>query len=373
MTRLSQLPPDATSQARRIADLERAVRELRAAKRAAHTEVRNGKLIMTSETGWQVILDPGDEFPVIYFRSPAGAEMAALNATGDPSRAGYNLSSGPFGDDTANDWRWVNFAGRLADGGNAYLVTRTRDSDTSAGLGGWLYLDPAITQLGVQDLAAGMNQILQIGAGAALFDQVRGYIRAPASSSPALTLATQTGHTGTLLTLIHNLVAVLTVATSGDVALSGQLTAQTLAAGAGTSSIGGDLTVTGAIKKTGETWHTPTFGTNWATGGTLGGNSTFRGLQYRKTVDDEVRLVGAAVSTGTATTITTLPAGYRPPPNKRCLVPAYFSTGSGTPTAGWVQVTEAGVVGVGTSLAGFTVASGTQCYLDGTFPLGNLP
>lgn len=246
--RLDQLPADASSLARKIADLERQVKELRAAKRAAHTTVASGNLVITSENGWQIILDPGSDFPVIYFRSPDGSEMAALNATGLPDRPGYDLSSGPFPDGDIDDYRWVTFAGRLDDGSNAFLVERSRESDVDgAQTGGYTFLGADIAQLAVVDVPNSNNQIIQIdrATSSVVLDQIRAFISPPASGAPGLTVSTSAGHTGTLLSLIHDTIVIFTVATNGNTTIAGQLTAQTLNIGTGTSTIGGDLSVTG--------------------------------------------------------------------------------------------------------------------------------
>lgn len=157
---LDQLPPDMTTISRKIAALQR---ELRAAKRAAYTTVTNGKTTYASEGGWDIVMDPGNDLPIVYFRDPNGAEMAALNATGSPGRPGFNLSSGPFGDNGAVDWRWVTFAGQTEDGANNNCVTaRLQTSDVNRRIGGWLYLDPASVQLGLVNTDTGVNQIFQI-------------------------------------------------------------------------------------------------------------------------------------------------------------------------------------------------------------------
>lgn len=131
-------------------------------------------------------------------------------------------------------------------------------------------------------------------------------------------------------------------------------------------------TVNGGVS-TAETWHTPAFNANWATTGTLNGNATFRGLQYRIDAEDNVWLLGAAVASGAGASLFTLPAGYRPPANMRCLLPAWvFDSSAGTVTAVQVQVTEAGVVNAAASLTGITIATGDQVWINGKFPLGNV-
>jgi hypothetical protein len=131
--------------------------------------------------------------------------------------------------------------------------------------------------------------------------------------------------------------------------------------------------ITGAWSKLSETWHTPTFAANWATTGTLNGNATFRGMQYRQDAEDNVWILGGAVASGAGASVFTLPAGYRPPTNNRCLIPAWiFDSSAATETAVQVQVTEAGVVNAATSLTGITIAAGDQIWINGKFPLGNI-
>jgi len=120
------------------------------------------------------------------------------------------------------------------------------------------------------------------------------------------------------------------------------------------------------------TWQTPTYASTWAAATTLNGsgNTNFNPLQYVFGIQDDVILEGACQSSGTSATITTLPSAYWP--QKRALVPAWFNIG-GTVHAGFVQVTEAGVVSAATTLSGVTIASGSQCYIKGGYPLGNRP
>jgi hypothetical protein len=122
-----------------------------------------------------------------------------------------------------------------------------------------------------------------------------------------------------------------------------------------------------------ETWQTPTFNANWATTGTLNGNSTFHGLQYRKDAEDNVWLYGAAVASGAGASVFTLPAGYRPPANNRAMIPVWiFDASAGTVDGHLAQVTDTGVVNLAASLTGITIAAGDQIFFNGKFPLGNL-
>lgn len=124
---------------------------------------------------------------------------------------------------------------------------------------------------------------------------------------------------------------------------------------------------------TAETWNTPTFNANWASTGTLNGNSTFHGLQYRKDAEDNVWLYGAAVASGAGASIFTLPAGYRPPTNNRAMIPCWiFDSSAGTVDCHMCQVTDAGIVNLATTLTSVTIAAGDQVFLNGKFPLGNI-
>lgn len=130
--------------------------------------------------------------------------------------------------------------------------------------------------------------------------------------------------------------------------------------------------ITGAWTKQSETWHNPTFAGTWATTGTLNGNSTFQGMQYRKDAEDNVWISGGAVSSGAVGTIFTLPAGYFHT-TRRHLIPCWiFDSSAGTVSAGFAQVTETGAVNIAASLTGVTIATGDQVYINGKFPLGNI-
>ncbi|MEE1812705.1 hypothetical protein [Streptomyces sp. BE133] len=133
------------------------------------------------------------------------------------------------------------------------------------------------------------------------------------------------------------------------------------------------LAVTGAVIKSDETWHTPSFAASWASTGTFNGNAGYQGMRYRYTAEDEVWIYGAAVaSAGAGSTVFTLPAKYRPSANIRAIIPANFSSGTGIPAGGWAQITEAGAVAINTGISGWTLAAGTQVWLNGKFPLGTI-
>lgn len=119
------------------------------------------------------------------------------------------------------------------------------------------------------------------------------------------------------------------------------------------------------------TWQTPTFASGWSSATTLNGNTGFLPMEFRMMGEDDVWVLGAATSSGTGATLFTLPAAYRPPAGARCLLDAYFFTGSAV-VAGHVQVTEAGAVAANASLSGVTPAAGLQVFVNGKFPLKNV-
>ncbi|MEV7422879.1 hypothetical protein [Streptomyces sp. NPDC091212] len=86
--RIEQLPPDATSLARRIAALEREVREMRAAKRAAHTAVATGGMRLVDADGntlAEMVPDfrDGESAFITYDTRSTGQEYYAALTAGD--------------------------------------------------------------------------------------------------------------------------------------------------------------------------------------------------------------------------------------------------------------------------------------------------
>jgi hypothetical protein len=305
-----QLPSGPSSLAQKVARLERQVNELRASKRAAHTTVTDGKVTFSSPAGWQIIIDPTSDQPVIYFNDPGGSLAGAINATGDPTRKGIDVSSGPFSDGNIDDWRWVSFAGQT-DFGDSYNITRARDSDPSVNQGGWFFLDADTAQLGLTDTIAGTDEILQIQSGTALFDKLRAYVNAPASSNPGLLVNTVTGHTGYIYGGIYNGNTVYTVDTAGNLATAGQVYAQTINIGSGASAIGGDLTIGGSLNARniayGSVSITPSAAntpTNVTVGGLNVAGSTFRAFTGANSSVPGTSILGTSASTVSSTGLT---------------------------------------------------------------------
>jgi hypothetical protein len=168
----------------------------------ATVEIENGKAIFTAANGWQIIIDPTNDLPVIYFLDGDGDEAGALNATGDNTRSGVILSSGPFTDGPITDWRWATFLGEKA-GSNSWHSLRLRDSDPDQYSGGWAYLDADTAQFAVVDSSnPAVNTIFNVTDGLFQMDQGRLLVVPTPSALPGLFVnVTAAGHTGTLLHL----------------------------------------------------------------------------------------------------------------------------------------------------------------------------
>jgi len=127
----------------------------------------------------------------------------------------------------------------------------------------------------------------------------------------------------------------------------------------------GVMGINGAWVGHGETWHTPTMGSGWATGPFSG---TIQAIQYRQDAMDNLVIVGACHSTSAtpAATLFTLPVGWRPAITQRS--PGVVENNSGTPVVEFVEINSSGAVSLGTALA----ASGKDVYFQVCVPLGNI-
>lgn len=170
---------------------------------------------------------------------------------------------------------------------------------------------------------------------------------ASAAISGAATVGTTLGVTGALTA-------------SGGVAVTGNVTASGALNGA-TAAISGSATVGSAgITVTAETWHAMTLVNSWTN---FGGG--FVAAQYRKVPSpaNSVEIVGT-IGGGTAnTTITTLPAGYRPTNSVRVLIYAFGPSLSIVGETPGMTIDSSGVV----SIVGTTNA--TILAFHATIPL----
>jgi hypothetical protein len=106
-----------------------------------------------------------------------------------------------------------------------------------------------------------------------------------------------------------------------------------------------------------ETWHTPTFANGWQAGPTGG---TVQPMRYRRDAQDNLVIVGSAHG-GTATTLFTLPAGWRPATTQRG---AAVNNSGGTAAVCFYEVNSSGAVSIS--------AVNGDTYFQVCVPLGHL-
>lgn len=164
-------------------------------------DIQDGTVVTTAASGWQIVMDPSQDLPVIDFLSSDGTTAGSINGTSDDdeARPGLNISSGPFTDGAINDWRWVTFMGQ--DGlSNGWRTVRVRESDVTVSKGGQIVARPEYVQMLHFDSTAPTDPtIFQLQPGLFAMDEGRIALDPPASASPALFITTKTGHTGTLI------------------------------------------------------------------------------------------------------------------------------------------------------------------------------
>lgn len=138
----------------------------------------------------------------------------------------------------------------------------------------------------------------------------------------------------------------------------------------------------GMSDPTPETWHIVGTGTNpaylgtWAASTTFNTTTGFPRLEFRKMAEDDVWLYGCCVAgAAPGTDLFTLPSGYRPLADRPQVPCNFFDASAGTVRAGMLQVLTSGAVsvGAGTQILGTVPAVGDMLFLNGRFPLGNVP
>ncbi|WP_329177792.1 hypothetical protein [Streptomyces sp. NBC_01477] len=326
--RIDQLPPDATTLARRLAALEREVRELRASKRASWATIGGGDTtitgarIQTAETGHRVVLD---------------ADGALKTYDDDEHQTNYVGGA---------DNRIWNQAGWDPDG---------------TPNGEWVALSTGNIQLGDGDAMSIDDQ-----------DQtLTGILGIAGPQSIALTSPAIHG------TYANQATAILSAGQTGG--QSGTVSAPAV------QVIGGaDVAVSGALVKltsafdipswryVPETWHAPTYNTNWAGGSAAA--TRYAAMQYRQDAEDNLHVCGTVHCTASgglaagSYTFFTLPTAYTP---KKLFSGAGIHVGSGDAwkTACRVNVDSNGAVGIATTSA---VALNDGFYFNFVVPLGNI-
>lgn len=106
-----------------------------------------------------------------------------------------------------------------------------------------------------------------------------------------------------------------------------------------------------------DSWNAAVLVNSWT-----GSGSATNGLSYRLTTDNEVRLVGDLTSPGTASVITTLPAGYRPAQGVNVEFSRYDDSGTA----------HALIAANGTVTMQTVVGSGKGLFCNASIPLDSL-
>lgn len=108
--------------------------------------IENGRAVFTAPSGWQIIIDPTLDLPVIFFNDPDGNTAGALNSVQHDGE-GVVLSSGRLPNATADDWRWENFLGHNGD--DEWFVRKVRESDPDTNQGAVLFANDDLAQVGL--------------------------------------------------------------------------------------------------------------------------------------------------------------------------------------------------------------------------------
>jgi hypothetical protein len=139
-----------------------------------------------------------------------------------------------------------------------------------------------------------------------------------------------------------------------------------------------DVFVSGSVVKstafdTRAVWQTPTFAANWASTTTINGNTGMYPMQYRFMAENDVWILGGAVASGAGSRVFTLPAAYAPLGSNNLLPCFIFQNSTSTVHSGWAGIVTNGNVNILSSTTGITIANGDQVFLNGRFPLGDVP
>ncbi|MDX3343497.1 hypothetical protein PV409_36670 [Streptomyces sp. ME02-6979.5a] len=298
-------------------------------------DIESGTVVTTAATGWKILIDPTQAFPVLDFLNDAGITAGSINAMGDSTRPGLVLSSGPFTDGAVTDWRWATRSG--ADGAdNGWRTGRFRESDLNTILGGYINLAPdRATVAWIDTDNSATNTILQITQGVFTFDEGRFVIDPPVSSNSSLWIVAKSGHTGRLIRAQVNSVDQFVVTAAGAVTAAGQISAPSFAA-TGAVTAGGALSGN-TLAVTDTTWstYTPT-----VSGGGTATYSTRTGFYYKigKIVYIHIYIACSAAGSGSTGISVTLPSvPYRGSADIRQYLPLYAGgilPGSNSATGG---------------------------------------
>lgn len=128
------------------------------------------------------------------------------------------------------------------------------------------------------------------------------------------------------------------------------------------------------------TWQTPAYNPNWADSSAFNGQLGQAVLRFRKGNEDNVRIYGCAVaSAGAGAVPFVLPVGWRPlgapnPPNGTVMIPAMqFDPTGGKVISAMARIDGSGNITFSTAQGFAAIVAGTQVWISGEFPIGNLP
>jgi hypothetical protein len=190
-------------------------------------ELSDRGLLLEGNNGSLLWLDPDNPYPNLLFSNAAKTNNAVINISENSAGAAdLGLNSGLFAGSTYTDMKWRTFLGT-----DFWAAERIRNG-TPTTIGGRVSLNherATVGYLNTDDPT--QNNTLFMYAGYSQFTKARLEILAPASSSSALYVSADTGHTGYLGRLLLNGVTKFSVDTSGNTAIDGILSAGNIAAG----------------------------------------------------------------------------------------------------------------------------------------------
>ncbi|MCX4885855.1 hypothetical protein [Streptomyces sp. NBC_00847] len=126
-------------------------------------ELSANGLLVKGTNGAIIQLDPNNAFPNLNLTNASNTKSAVINISGTDALLGLN--SGQFSSGSYTDWKWRTLFGNSS-GTELWSAERTRDSDTTAYLGGRIFLDATHGTFGFQNSAdATQNATIAFTAG----------------------------------------------------------------------------------------------------------------------------------------------------------------------------------------------------------------
>ena len=184
-------------------------------------------LLVQGTNGSTLWLDPNNTFPNLKLTNAAQTNSAVINVSENTTGAAdLGLNSGILSGSGFTDLKWRTFFGN-----DFWVAERFRNGTTNA-IGGRVYLDGTRAVIGYTDYTgATAENYLNLWTGLAQLYKGRLEVFAPASSSTALYVGADSGHTGNLVGAQLNGVNKFTVDKDGNTNAAGKLTAGNMATG----------------------------------------------------------------------------------------------------------------------------------------------